>query len=82
MRRLLLLPVLLAGLALVPAAAQAATPGVNIAGRPTVADLDQAQATGAKFVRVFVSGIETAPDAPLPGADLPAALAWLPRRVA
>jgi hypothetical protein len=55
-RRLLLLPVLLAGLVLLPAAAQAATPGVNIAGYPSAADLDQAQALGAKQVRVFVLG--------------------------
>ena len=32
------------------------TPGVNIAGIPSAADLDQAQATGAKYVRVFVPG--------------------------
>jgi hypothetical protein len=55
-RRLLLLPLLLAGLALSPAAAQAAAPGVNIAGLPTTAELDQAQATGAKYVRVFALG--------------------------
>jgi hypothetical protein len=57
MRRLSLVPFLLAGLLLVmPAGAQAATPGVNIAGLPTTADLDQAQATGAKLVRVFALG--------------------------
>jgi Bacterial Ig domain len=47
------LPILLGLLLLAPAAAQAATPGVNIAGLPGAADLDQAQATGAKYVRVF-----------------------------
>jgi hypothetical protein len=57
MRRLSLVPLLLAGLLLVmPAGAQAATPGVNIAGLPNAADLDQAQATGAKLVRVFALG--------------------------
>ncbi len=34
------------------------------------------------LVRVFVEGIETAADAPLPGADVPAAALWTPRRVA
>jgi HD-GYP domain-containing protein (c-di-GMP phosphodiesterase class II) len=34
------------------------------------------------LVTAFVTGIETAPDAPLPGVDLPASIAWLPRRVA
>ena len=56
MRRLLVLLPLLAGLALSPAVAQAATPGVNIAGLPGPAELDQAQATGAKYVRVFALG--------------------------
>ena len=57
MRRASLLPLVLAGLLLVvPTAAQAATPGVNIAGIPTAGDLSQAQATGAKYVRVFVLG--------------------------
>jgi hypothetical protein len=55
MRRLLLFSVLL-GLLAVPAASQAATPGVNIAGIPGAADLDQAQATGASYVRVFALG--------------------------
>ena len=55
MRRLSLL-LLLLGLLLVPAAAQAATPGINVAGLPTPSDLDQAQATGAKYVRVFALG--------------------------
>ena len=50
MRRLLALPLLLAGLVLAPAAAQAATPGVNIVGS---ADVAAAAATGAKTVRVF-----------------------------
>ena len=56
MRRFSLLSVLLAALLLAPAAAQAATPGVNVAGLPTSSDLDQAQATGAKYVRVFALG--------------------------
>jgi hypothetical protein len=57
MRRLSLVPLLLAGLLLVlPAGAQAATPGVNIAGLPDAAAMDQAQATGAKLVRVFAKG--------------------------
>jgi Big-like domain-containing protein len=49
-RRLLLLSLLLAGLVLSPAAAQAATPGVNIVGSAEVA---AAADTGAKTVRVF-----------------------------
>jgi hypothetical protein len=56
MRRLILLPVLLAGLLAVPAASQAATPGVNVMGYPSDADLAQAQALGAKYVRVFAKG--------------------------
>ena len=57
MRRLSLLPLVLAALLLVvPTGARAATPGVNIAGIPSVGDLSQAQATGAKYVRVFVLG--------------------------
>ena len=55
MRRLLLFSVLL-GLLVVPAASQAATPGVNVAGIPGAAELDQAQATGARYVRVFALG--------------------------
>jgi hypothetical protein len=55
MRRFLLLSVLL-GLLVAPAASQAATPGINLAGLPTSTDLDQAQATGAKYVRVFALG--------------------------
>jgi len=51
-----LLFILLAGLLLAPAASQAATPGINLAGLPTPSDLDQAQATGAKYVRVFALG--------------------------
>jgi HD-GYP domain-containing protein (c-di-GMP phosphodiesterase class II) len=31
------------------------------------------------LVRAFVDGIETAPDAPLPGSDVPAAVLWTPR---
>lgn len=34
------------------------------------------------LVRVFVEGIETAADAPLPGADVPSRTLWTPRRVA
>ncbi len=34
------------------------------------------------LVRVFVEGIETAADAPLPGVDVPARALWTPRRVA
>jgi hypothetical protein len=56
MRRLSLLTVLLVAMLVVPAASQAATPGINLAGLPTSADLDQAQATGAKYVRVFALG--------------------------
>jgi hypothetical protein len=56
MRRLSLLTVLLVALLVAPAASQAATPGINIAGLPTLSDLDQAQATGAKYVRVFALG--------------------------
>jgi hypothetical protein len=43
---------LLCVLALAPSA-HAATAGVNVAGIPTTADLDQAAATGARYVRVF-----------------------------
>jgi hypothetical protein len=51
MRRLCLVPLLLAGvLLLAPAGAQAATPGVNIVGS---ADVAAAAATGAKTIRVF-----------------------------
>jgi diguanylate cyclase (GGDEF)-like protein len=34
------------------------------------------------LVRTFIEGIETAPDAPLPGADTPARTLWTVRRVA
>jgi diguanylate cyclase (GGDEF)-like protein len=34
------------------------------------------------LVRVFIEGIETAADAPLPGAEVPAIALWTPRRVA
>ncbi len=34
------------------------------------------------LVRVFVEGIETSADAPLPGADVPSVALWTPRRVA
>ena len=53
MRRLYLLSIVLAALLVAPAASQAATPGVNVAGIPNATDLDQAAATGAKTVRVF-----------------------------
>jgi Big-like domain-containing protein len=56
MRRLSLLAFLLVSMLVAPAASQAATPGVNLAGLPTSTDLDQAQATGAKYVRVFALG--------------------------
>jgi putative nucleotidyltransferase with HDIG domain len=36
----------------------------------------------ARLVRAFVDGIETAADAPLPGADVSARSLWTPRRVA
>ena len=52
MRRLLVLPLLLAGLVLAPAAAQAATPGVNIVGSADVASAARPP-RGAKTVRVF-----------------------------
>jgi Big-like domain-containing protein len=52
MRRFAVLLTLLAVLALAPAA-HAAVPGVNIAGIPGPTELDQAAATGAKYVRVF-----------------------------
>jgi Bacterial Ig domain len=54
MRRLSLVPFVLGLLLLAPNGAQAATPGVNIAGFPSTADLDQAHSLGAKTVRVFV----------------------------
>jgi Bacterial Ig domain len=56
MRRFSLLWVLLVAILLVPSASQAATPGINVAGLPSSSDLDQAQATGAKYVRVFATG--------------------------
>jgi diguanylate cyclase (GGDEF)-like protein len=34
------------------------------------------------LVEVFIHGIETVPDAPLPGVESPASVAWRPRRVA
>jgi Big-like domain-containing protein len=54
MRRLSVLICLLAASA-ATSAAHAATPGVNIARIPTTADLDDAAALGARYVRVFVS---------------------------
>jgi Bacterial Ig domain len=44
---------LLGALLLSPLSAHAATPGVNLAGVPGAAQLDQAAASGAKQVRVF-----------------------------
>jgi hypothetical protein len=38
---------------LVPAAAQAATPGINVGGAPTADTINEAIATGAKTVRIF-----------------------------
>ncbi|HEX6743042.1 MAG TPA: Ig-like domain-containing protein [Solirubrobacteraceae bacterium] len=55
MRRLSLLPLLLVGLLLLPAGANAATPGVNIES-PDVTALAAAQDLGAKYVRIFVRG--------------------------
>ena len=51
----LLLPVLvlLAAFLAIPAGAQAAAPGVNIAGAPTPDRVSEALATGAKTVRIF-----------------------------
>jgi hypothetical protein len=68
MRRLSLVPLLLTGrLLVVPTGAQAATPGVNIAGLPDATAMDQAQATGAKLVRVFAKGDELHDYAPFKG---------------
>ncbi len=53
MRRLSLVPLLTAALLAVPACAQAAVPGVNIADPSEVA---AAHDTGAKYVRIFVPG--------------------------
>ncbi|WP_205695919.1 Ig-like domain-containing protein [Conexibacter sp. SYSU D00693] len=61
MLRKLLLPLLpIAALALAGTPAQAAAPGINIAGAPGPAELDVAKATGAKTIRLFVhwSGAE------------------------
>ena len=55
MRRLCLVPLLAAALLLAPAAAHAAVPGVN-AINGDIATLQQAQALGAKYVRIFVPG--------------------------
>jgi Big-like domain-containing protein len=52
MRRLPLLSVLFVAMLLAPAAAQAAAPGVNIA---KASELAAAQATGAKYVRIFAT---------------------------
>lgn len=53
-RRVAILAALSLGL-LAPAIAGAATPGVNIAGPPETALVDQAIATGAKSVRIFAT---------------------------
>ena len=52
--------------------------------REALTRLEDASATqlDEKLVKVFIEGIETAADAPLPGADVPAATLWMPRRVA
>ena len=42
-----------AALLLVPAAAHAATPGLNLDGAPTSSSIQEAIATGAKTVRIF-----------------------------
>jgi hypothetical protein len=55
MRRLTLVPLLVAGLLLAPAGAHAATPGVNVSNADP-AELSKAQALGAKYVRLFVRG--------------------------
>jgi Bacterial Ig domain len=52
MRRFPLLLAILAAVLVAPAAAQAATPGVNVA---QASELPNAQATGAKYVRIFVN---------------------------
>jgi hypothetical protein len=52
MRRLSLLSVLLVAMLAAPAASQAAAPGVNIA---KASELPGAQATGAKYVRIFAT---------------------------
>jgi hypothetical protein len=44
---------LLAAILVIPTGAQAATPGVNIAGAPTPDRVSEAIATGAKTVRIF-----------------------------
>ncbi len=56
MLRTRLLPCLLAAVAAlaVAPAANAAEPGVNLAGVPTTAEIDVAAATGAKTARIFV----------------------------
>lgn len=48
-----LVPLLAAACFAAPATAQAATPGLNIATGPDVAEVDRAAATGAKYVRMF-----------------------------
>jgi hypothetical protein len=54
MRLLATLVTVLAALAAAPAA-HAAAPGVNIGRVPTTADLDDAHALGARYIRVFVT---------------------------
>ncbi|HEY4097085.1 MAG TPA: Ig-like domain-containing protein [Baekduia sp.] len=51
------------GALLVPAGAQAAAPGVNIAGAPTPDRVGEAIATGAKTVRIFALWKDFEPDA-------------------
>jgi hypothetical protein len=61
MRRFSLLSVLLVAMLVVPAASQAATPGVNIA-HPDTSQLAAAQLLGAKYVRVFARRQEAVAD--------------------
>ena len=46
-----------------PGAAQAAKPGVNIAGAPTADRVNEALATGAKTVRIFALWKDFEPNA-------------------
>ncbi len=65
---------LLAALLLVPSAASAASPGVNVAGAPTHDRIAEAIATGAKTVRIFALWKDFEPNAK---GDYPAASAGL-----
>jgi Big-like domain-containing protein len=70
MRRFSLVPLLVAGLMLLPAGAHAATPGVNIAQPSEVA---AAHDVGAKYVRIFVPGDRLADTATFQGVVTSAA---------